>query len=90
MRREYRKPTRAEWERITSRRPVVRRIPKPRGETSRQRLLLEEMERQADPFGVGLGKTTTGRHFPASRNRTRRRRQSEPERGQWERENSWA
>lgn len=26
MRRERRKPTRAEWERITSRRPVVRRV----------------------------------------------------------------
>jgi hypothetical protein len=29
MRRERRQPTRAEWERITSSRPVVRRIPKP-------------------------------------------------------------
>jgi hypothetical protein len=29
MRRERRKPTRAEWASITSSRPVVRRIPKP-------------------------------------------------------------
>jgi hypothetical protein len=27
VRRERRQPTRAEWERVTSRRPVVRRIP---------------------------------------------------------------
>jgi len=27
LKRENRKPTRAEWDRITSRRPVVRRIP---------------------------------------------------------------
>jgi hypothetical protein len=29
MRRERRQPTRREWERITSRRPVGRRIPSP-------------------------------------------------------------
>jgi hypothetical protein len=36
MKREHRQPTRQEWERITSARPVVRRIPpsekKPTGE----------------------------------------------------------
>jgi hypothetical protein len=31
MKREYRQPTRSEWQHITSARPVVRRIPKPSG-----------------------------------------------------------
>jgi hypothetical protein len=35
MRRENRKPTRREWSAITSRRPVVRRIPKPESEEER-------------------------------------------------------
>jgi hypothetical protein len=30
MRRDYRQPTRSEWERITSTRPVVRRVVLPR------------------------------------------------------------
>ncbi len=40
MKRENRKPTRAEWERITSRRPVVRRIPNrtPKPETDEEKL----------------------------------------------------
>jgi hypothetical protein len=35
MRRENRKPTRREWAAITSRSPVVRRIPKPESEEER-------------------------------------------------------
>lgn len=33
--KERRKPTRREWQAITSSRPVVRRIPKPRSEAER-------------------------------------------------------
>ena len=40
MKRENRKPTRAEWDRITSRRPVVRRIPNrtPKPESDEEKL----------------------------------------------------
>jgi len=40
LKRENRKTTRAEWDRITSRRPVVRRIPNrtPKPETDEEKL----------------------------------------------------
>jgi hypothetical protein len=36
MKIERRQPTRAEWQRITSKRPVVRRYPKPQGSPGRR------------------------------------------------------
>ena len=47
----------------------------------RERRALEELERQANPFGIGTAYPTD----TTSGARTRRKE----ERGQWERENSW-
>jgi hypothetical protein len=43
--KERRKPTRREWSAITSRRPVVRRIPKPEEEAERlDRIAAEQLD----------------------------------------------
>ena len=52
-----------------------------REEASRERRALQELERQANPFGIGTAYPTD----TTSGARTRRKE----ERGQWERENSW-
>jgi hypothetical protein len=45
VRRENLKPTRTEWGRITSRRPVMRRIPKPEPDEEKlERIAAEELE----------------------------------------------
>lgn len=43
MKRERRKPTRREWEQITSSRPVVRRMPKESGRAESPRRDREEV-----------------------------------------------
>jgi hypothetical protein len=49
MKRERRQPTRVEWERITTRRPVVRKIPAKRKEADGGRTQTET--RQAAGYG---------------------------------------
>jgi hypothetical protein len=52
MRRERRKPTRAEWARITSSRPVVRRIRPPQTRHGREKE--ETIDRCTDESGRGV------------------------------------
>jgi len=63
-----------------------------KAEKRRERLLQEEIERQADPFAGGTACPTYPTNTvggPSGRGRTRRGRQPEPERGQWEWESPW-